>query len=65
MGLYVRKTFPKVKVITKINRYSFQSIIETMDLGSVFNPRFQHIERHLPVCPVHAELAGLERRDAL
>ena len=32
MGLYVRKTFPKVKVITKINRYSFQSIIETMDL---------------------------------
>ena len=40
MGLYVRKTFPKVKVITKINRYSFQSIIETMDLGSVFNPRF-------------------------
>ena len=36
----MRKTFPKVKVITKINRYSFQSIIETMDLGSVFNPRF-------------------------
>ena len=40
MGLYVRKTWPKVKVVTKINRYSFQSIIETMDLGSVFNPRF-------------------------
>lgn len=40
MGLYVRKTWPKIKVITKINRYSFQSIIETMDLGSVFNPRF-------------------------
>lgn len=40
MGLYVRKTWPKIKVITKINHYSFQSIIETMDLGSVFNPRF-------------------------
>ncbi len=40
MGLYVRKTWPKIKVITKINRYSFQSIIDTMDLGSVFNPRF-------------------------
>ena len=41
MGLYVRKTFPKVKVITKINRYSFQSIIETMDLGEAsLTPRF-------------------------
>ena len=65
MGLYVRKTFPKVKVITKINRYSFQSIIETMDLGSVFQSPVQHVERHLPVRKVHAELAGLERRDAL
>ena len=29
----------KVKVITKVNRTSFQSIIDSMDLGSVFNPR--------------------------
>ena len=27
------------KVITKVNRTSFQSIIDSMDLGSVFNPR--------------------------
>lgn len=40
MGMYVRKTWPRIKVITKINRYSFKSILETMDLGSVFNPRY-------------------------
>ncbi len=39
MGLYVRKTFPKVKVVTKINRNSFQNIIDTMDVGSTYNPR--------------------------
>ena len=66
MGLYVRKTFPKVKVITKINRYSFQSpTLQTMDSGSVSQSPVQHVERHLPVRKVHAELAGLERRDAL
>ena len=37
--MYIRKTWPKVKVITKVNRTSFQSIIDSMDLGSVFNPR--------------------------
>ena len=40
MGMYIRKTWPKIKVITKINHDSFKSIIETMDLGSVFNARF-------------------------
>ena len=40
MSMYVRKTWPKIKVITKINHYSFKSIIETMDLGSVFDSRF-------------------------
>ncbi len=39
MGLYVRKTFPRAKVVTKINRNSFQNIIGTMDIGSTFNPR--------------------------
>lgn len=39
IGLYVRKMFPKVKVINKINRYSFRNIIGAMDVGSVFNPR--------------------------
>ena len=39
MGMYVRKTFPKVKVVTKINRNSFQNIIGTMDVGSTYNPR--------------------------
>ena len=40
MGMYVRKSWPKIKVITKLNRYSFKTILETMDLGSVFNPRY-------------------------
>lgn len=39
MGLYVRKTFPRAKVVTKINRNSFQNIIGAMDIGSTFNPR--------------------------
>lgn len=39
MGMYVRKTFPKCKTITKVNRNSFQNIIDTMDVGSLFNPR--------------------------
>ena len=38
IGMYIRKTFPKIKVITKVNRSSFQAIIDSMDLGSVFNP---------------------------
>ena len=33
IGMYIRKTWPKVKVITKVNRTSFQSIIDSMDLG--------------------------------
>lgn len=39
MSLYVRKTWPRVKVITKLIRHSFQNIISTMDLGSVYSPR--------------------------
>lgn len=39
MGMYVRKTFPRVKAVTKINRNSFQNIIGAMDIGSTFNPR--------------------------
>ena len=40
MILYVRKTWPKIKVITKLIRHSFQNIIGAMDLGSVYNPRY-------------------------
>lgn len=40
MSLYVRKTWPKIKVITKLIRHSFQNIIGAMDLGSVYNPRY-------------------------
>ena len=40
MSLYVRKTWPKVKVVTKLIRHSFQNIIGAMDLGSVYNPRY-------------------------
>ena len=39
LGMYVRKSFPKVKVITKMNRQSFQNIVSTMDVGSIYNPR--------------------------
>lgn len=39
MSLYVRKTWPRVKVITKLIRNSFHNIISTMDLGSVYSPR--------------------------
>ena len=39
IGMYIRKTSQKIKVITKVNRTSFQSIIDSMDLGGVFNPR--------------------------
>lgn len=55
IGMYIRKTWPKVKVITKVNRTSFQSIIDSMDLGSVFNPAKLRVEPHLPLCPHHAE----------
>ena len=40
MSLYVRKTWPKIKVVTKLIRHSFQNIIGAMDLGSVYNPRY-------------------------
>ena len=39
LAMYVRKSFPKVKVITKMNRQSFQNIVSTMDVGSIYNPR--------------------------
>lgn len=39
MSMYVRKALPKVKVITKLDRLSFRSILDNMDLGSVYNPR--------------------------
>lgn len=39
MSMYVRKKYPDIKVLTKIKRDSFRNIIETLDLGSVFDPR--------------------------
>ena len=39
IGLFVRRTWPKIKVITKIDRNSFRSIVDTMDIGSAYNPR--------------------------
>ena len=44
-SMFVRKACPRVKVVTKINRYSFQNIIGTLDLGSVFNPRYSASNR--------------------
>lgn len=40
ISLYVRKTWPKIKVVTQIDRGSYQNIVDTMDLGSVYNPRY-------------------------
>ena len=39
ISLYVRKSFPRVKVVTKVNRASFQSILSALDVGSVYNSR--------------------------
>lgn len=39
MSLYARQS-TKAKVITKINRNSYEDIIEKMDIGSVFFPRY-------------------------
>ncbi len=38
LSMYVRKSFPKIKVINKVNRNAFQDLISSMDVGSVFNP---------------------------
>ena len=38
LGLYARKQFPYVKVISKMNRQSFRSIVSAMDVGSIYNP---------------------------
>ncbi len=39
IAMYVRKTFPHIKVLTKTNRQSFRHIIDALDVGSRFNPR--------------------------
>lgn len=39
IAMYVRKTFPRIKVLTKTNRQSFRHIIDALDVGSRYNPR--------------------------
>ena len=39
MSLYARSV-SKAKIVTKINRTTFSHIIKSMDLGSVFHPRY-------------------------
>ena len=39
MSLYARSV-TDAKIITKINRTTFSHVIKTMDLGSVFHPRY-------------------------
>ncbi len=49
MSLYARSV-SKAKIITKINRTTFSHIIKSMDLGSVFHPRYiaaDHIVRYV------------------
>lgn len=49
MSLYARSV-SKAKIVTKINRTTFSHIIKSMDLGSVFHPRYiaaDHIVRYV------------------
>lgn len=49
MSLYARSV-SKAKIVTKINRTTFSRIIKSMDLGSVFHPRYiaaDHIVRYV------------------
>lgn len=49
MSLYARSV-TNAKIITKINRTTFSHIIKSMDLGSVFHPRYiaaDHIVRYV------------------
>lgn len=49
MSLYARSV-SRAKIVTKINRTTFSHIIKSMDLGSVFHPRYiaaDHIVRYV------------------
>ncbi len=46
MSLYVRSV-SRAKVLTKLNRSGFENIIATLDLGSIFYPRYIATERIL------------------
>ena len=46
MSLYVR-SISKAKVLTKLNRSGFENIIATLNLGSIFYPRYIAAERIL------------------
>jgi len=46
MSLYVRSV-SQAKVLTKLNRSGFENIIATLDLGSIFYPRYIATERIL------------------
>lgn len=49
MSLYARSV-SKAKIVTKINRTTFSQVIKSMDLGSVFHPRYiaaDHIVRYV------------------
>ena len=49
MSLYARSV-SEAKIVTKINRPTFSHIVKSMDLGSVFHPRYiaaDHIVRYV------------------
>ena len=49
MSLYARSV-TKAKIVTKINRITFSHVIKSLDLGSVFHPRYiaaDHIVRYV------------------
>ena len=37
LSMYVRKNYPDVKVVTKVNRNSFRKMFETLDVGSIYD----------------------------
>ena len=39
LSLYAKKTVPKIKTITKVNRTSFPEVLRSLDVGSVIYPK--------------------------
>ena len=47
-----------VKLITKVNRISFENIIESLNLGSIIYPKLITAETNLSVCESDAKFYG-------
>ena len=57
ISMYLRRMAPKAKVITKIKKSDFEDIIQNVDVGSVFYPKYitaDHIQKY--VCAMQNSL---------